>query len=138
MKMCSIKYLHHMGQGIQEPAKQNLRETAFKKFEVIYHITSNFLKADFHKFYLVRSWIPWPIHILCLSLVKVRLKSHAQNISHFLNLDLVDFEQVFFHWVYQFLYFQPGETAIMNASVTTSQLQWVRCGICKTPHSPKR
>ena len=24
------------------------------------HITSNFLKAIFHKFYLVHSWIPWP------------------------------------------------------------------------------
>ena len=23
------------------------------------HITSNFLKAVFHKFYLVYSWIPW-------------------------------------------------------------------------------
>ena len=40
--------------------------TAFKKFEVISsalanHIISNFLKAVFHKFYLIHSWIPWPI-----------------------------------------------------------------------------
>ena len=26
------------------------------------HITSNFLKTVFRKFYLVRSWIPWPIY----------------------------------------------------------------------------
>ena len=37
-------------------------EPAFKKFEVIWstsadHITSSFLKAAFHKFYLVHSWI---------------------------------------------------------------------------------
>ena len=25
------------------------------------HIPSKFLKAVFHKFYLVHSWIPWPI-----------------------------------------------------------------------------
>ena len=31
-----------------------------------YHITSNFLKAVFHKFYLVYSWIPWPISAPCL------------------------------------------------------------------------
>ena len=41
-------------------------DTAFKKFEVIWfaevdHITSNFLKAVFHKFYLVHSWILCPI-----------------------------------------------------------------------------
>ena len=37
----------------------------FKKFEVLWsasadHITSDFLKAVFHKFYLVYSWIHWP------------------------------------------------------------------------------
>ena len=26
------------------------------------HTTSNFLKAVFHKFYLVHSWIPWPTY----------------------------------------------------------------------------
>ena len=37
----------------------------FKKFEVIAdHITSKFLKAVFHKLYLVHSWIPWPIYNL--------------------------------------------------------------------------
>ena len=24
------------------------------------HITTNFLEAVFHKFYLVHSWMPWP------------------------------------------------------------------------------
>ena len=56
----------HLGQGIHEWTKQNLWKTAFKIFEVIWSaladlITSNFLKGVFHKFYLVRSWIPWPI-----------------------------------------------------------------------------
>ena len=46
-----------MGQGIQEYTKYNLWKTAFKKLEVIQaahadHITSNSLKAVFHKFYL--------------------------------------------------------------------------------------
>ena len=41
-------------------------KTAFKKSEVLRatsadHITSNFLKAVFHKFYLVHSWILWLI-----------------------------------------------------------------------------
>ena len=44
----------------------NLREIAFKKFEGIWsaeadHITSNFLKAVFQKFYLVHSWKLCPI-----------------------------------------------------------------------------
>ena len=26
------------------------------------NITSNFIKAVFHKFYLVHSWIPWPVY----------------------------------------------------------------------------
>ena len=57
-----------MGQGIQEWAKQNLW-TAFKKFaeyglpkqtiSLISYI--NYLKTVFHKFYLVHSWIPWPM-----------------------------------------------------------------------------
>ena len=45
-----------------------MSKTAFEKFEVIWsagadHITSNFLKAVFYKFYLVHSWI------LCLIFV---------------------------------------------------------------------
>ena len=36
------------------------------------HITSNFLKAVFHRFYLVHSWIHWPK----LSLHQVNLNSH--------------------------------------------------------------
>ena len=39
-------------------------KTAFKKFEVIMaeadHITSTFLKAVFHKFHMVDSWLRWP------------------------------------------------------------------------------
>ena len=49
-----------MGQGVQEWSKYNLLNTAFKKFEVMWsaladHITSKFLKAVFHTFYLVHS-----------------------------------------------------------------------------------
>ena len=36
-------------------------KTAFKKFEVIWSATSDFLKAVFHKVYLVHSWILCPI-----------------------------------------------------------------------------
>ena len=46
----------------QEWTKQHLWKTASKKFEVIwspsYHITSNFLKAVFHKFYCPED-LPW-------------------------------------------------------------------------------
>ena len=44
--------IDNIGQGIQEWTKQTFWKTAFKKFEVM---------AVFHKFYLVDSWIPWPI-----------------------------------------------------------------------------
>ena len=51
---------YYMGQSIQEWTKYNLWKTTFKKIEAICsasadHITSNFLKAFFHKFYLVHS-----------------------------------------------------------------------------------
>ena len=51
-----------MRQSIQEWTKENFCKTTFKIFEVIRsvlidHITSNILKAVFHKFYLVHSWI---------------------------------------------------------------------------------
>ena len=36
---------------------------AFKNLYKADHITSNFLKAVSHKFYLVHSWIPWPISL---------------------------------------------------------------------------
>ena len=55
-----------MRQTTQEWTKYNLRKTAFKKFEVIYSlieqtiITSHFLMAVFHKFYLVHSGILCP------------------------------------------------------------------------------
>ena len=53
----------HLGSGIQERNKWNMWKTAFKKFEGVAHNNpSNFLKVVFHKFYLVHSWIPWPIY----------------------------------------------------------------------------
>ena len=50
----------HLSPSFQEWTKQNLWKTAFEKFEE--HIPSNFLKAVFHKFYLVHSWILCPIY----------------------------------------------------------------------------
>ena len=49
-----------MGHSIHEWTKLNLWKTAIKKFELIWsawadHITSNFLKAVFHKSHLVDS-----------------------------------------------------------------------------------
>ena len=49
-----------MDQGIQEWTQQNLWKTDFKIFEVIWSamgdlITTIFLKAVFHKFYMVHS-----------------------------------------------------------------------------------
>ena len=44
-----------------------MRKTAFKKIEGIWsvtdHIPSNFLKAVFHKLYLVHSWVLCPISL---------------------------------------------------------------------------
>ena len=55
-----------MGQIIQEWSKQNLWKTAFKKFELIWsaqadHITSNILKAVFHRFHLstLKFFVPY-------------------------------------------------------------------------------
>ena len=50
----------HLGQSIPECTKLNLWKTALKKFEVILsvyadHTIPKFLKAVFHKFYLVLS-----------------------------------------------------------------------------------
>ena len=52
----------YLGQSIQEWTKENLWQTAFKKFEGVWsawyglpkaeHTPSNFVKAVFHKFYL--------------------------------------------------------------------------------------
>ena len=47
-----------MGRSIQEWTKKALWKTAFKWFEVIWsaeadHITLNFVKAVFHKFYFI-------------------------------------------------------------------------------------
>ena len=52
----------YKGQSIQEWTKWNLWKAVFKKFEAIWsaqsdHITSNFLKAIFHKFHFAHSWI---------------------------------------------------------------------------------
>ena len=54
------KYFHenHMRQSIEEWTKWNLWKTAFAYTD---HITSNFLKAVFHKFHLAQSWILCPV-----------------------------------------------------------------------------
>ena len=57
-----LKNFNHevnLGQSIQERNMWNLWKTAFN--EVKQTITSNFLKAVFHKFNLVHSWILCPI-----------------------------------------------------------------------------
>ena len=40
------------------------------------HITSNFLKAVFHKFYLVHSWILWPIWNTCNIVLFSKVTQH--------------------------------------------------------------
>ena len=68
-----------MGQGIQVWTKQNLWETAFEKIWSLPRqtiITSDILKAVFHKFNLVYSWMSWPKYkTLKLS------KSHPENMA---------------------------------------------------------
>ena len=54
----NLRASEKMGQGIQEWTKQNLWMTAFKKLAKAGHITLNYLKAVFHKCYLVHSRIP--------------------------------------------------------------------------------
>ena len=63
----TLKRKHYLRQRIQEWTKKKLWKTAFKKFQVLrsawvrpYRLT--FLKAVFHKFYLVHSWILCPIY----------------------------------------------------------------------------
>ena len=60
-----------MRQSIQQWTKQNLWKTSFKKFEVIWsagtdHITSEFLKAVFRKFYIIKYIVLydlfWAVH----------------------------------------------------------------------------
>ena len=51
---------NYMGENIQQWTKKKFWKTAFKKIEVIWSVsaddvTSNFLKAVFHKFYLIHS-----------------------------------------------------------------------------------
>ena len=48
------------------------------------HITSNFLKAVFHKFYLVHSWIPWPIYPFQVNVSFPYLLKTSENTSGFL------------------------------------------------------
>ena len=62
----------------------NLRKTAFKKFEGIwsakaYHLPSIFLKAVFHKYYFVHSWILYPN---CISMF---LRSLHNRFSYIVN-----------------------------------------------------
>ena len=52
------------------------------------HIILNFLKAVFHKFYLVYSWIPWPTYlsILSISYEWVEIVEPARREHMFANL----------------------------------------------------
>ena len=54
----------YIGQGIQEWTKKSSEKQALKNLKwyglLRQTITTNFLKAVFHRFYLVHSWIPWP------------------------------------------------------------------------------
>ena len=67
-KQSNRNVCQHLSQIIQEWTKQNLWKRAFKKFDGVYglskedHISSNFLKAVFHKFYLVHPWTLCPIY----------------------------------------------------------------------------
>ena len=63
----TLKRKHYLRQSIQEWTKKKLWKTAFKKFQLLrsawvwpYHFL--FLKAVFHKFYLVHSSILCPIY----------------------------------------------------------------------------
>ena len=66
---------------------------AFKKFELIWsaevdHITSNLLKAVFHKFSLVHYWILCPIFKICFTIFNILHESvkaliHFQSMLHF-------------------------------------------------------
>ena len=65
-------------QSIQEWTKSNLRNTACKRFEAICsvktdYITSSFLKAVFHKFYLVHS------QIVCRNMCRIILEGTEIN-----------------------------------------------------------
>ena len=63
----------------------------FKKFEAD-HITSNFLKDVFHKFYLVYSWMPWLNYdVQCYQENKEKLKDDIFKI-YFLS------DLIFYAW----------------------------------------
>ena len=75
-----------MRQSIQEWTKWNLWKTAFKTFKVIWsaqadHVTSNFLKAVFHKIYLVHSWILCPMYVWPFSRHQ-ELKGYTEGTMH--------------------------------------------------------
>ena len=58
--------LEYMGQVFKKGPSKICGRQPLKKFEVIWsawadHITWNFLKTVFHKFYFVYSLIPWPV-----------------------------------------------------------------------------
>ena len=97
---CS-KYNDHLGQSIQDWTKYNLWKTVFKKIEGIWsaeadHSPSIFLKAVFHKFYLVHSWTLCPIYT---NLIPISHTNHIteNNISSNVLLKFVDvtFQKVF-------------------------------------------
>ena len=64
-------------------------KTAFKKFKVIW---SAFLRAVFHKFYLVHSWVFWPILSLLLDVIRISMSSCFPHID----IQGVSYSQKFF------------------------------------------
>ena len=78
-------------------------KTAFKKFKVIW---SAFLRAVFHKFYLVHSWVFWPILSLLLDVIRISMSSCFPHID----TQGVSYSQKFFFfpiYVSQILYRIP-------------------------------
>ena len=75
------------------------------------YITSNFLKAIFHKFYLVHSWM------LCLKYVSDNfhtLYCMLKFLDHGCKHLLLEFER----WIY-----------ILHAAATTTKIQWDSCSL---------
>ena len=74
--LVKLVFLEHLGLGIQEWTKWHFWKTIFKKFEVMVyldrHVTSSFLEAVFHRFYMVYSGIPWPVWSFS-SLCKIKI-----------------------------------------------------------------
>ena len=118
----------HWNHCIQEETKQNLQKTAFKIFEVIWsaqagHITSNFLKAAFHNFFvpflntfshrlLTRLWHYFElIFVVVASYQKGSRSLHkcCQNFKKYLRVSVVDF-----HWNYFLQQKQKGPNNLIT------------------------